>query len=238
MAELVLALDLPDTEQALKMAEKVQKDLNWVKVGLELFCSSGPLIISSLKQMGFAVFLDLKFMDIPNTVYKAVQSAALAGADMLTLHLTGGEDMVRAALKARKEQESVKVKPPLILGVTLLTSFSRENLPWPDTRNLDEIVLDLALKGKKWGLDGAVCSALECAAVKKHCAPNYVCLTPGIRVQTVKDDQKRVMTPEEAVRAGSDFLVVGRPITRDLNPSAAAKKIQARISDAKEYRND
>lgn len=238
MAELVLALDLPNNTEALQMAELVRQDLKWVKVGLELFCNSGPQIITELKQSGFAVFLDLKFLDIPNTVYKAVHSACRTGTDMLTVHLTGGREMIQAALKAKQEIQAEGLCPPLLLGVTLLTSFAPQDLPWPDSRGLTEIVLDLAGKGKLWGLDGVVCSAWECSAVKKQCTRNFLCLTPGIRVQPAQDDQHRVMSPEEAVRSGSDFLVVGRPITKAQNPHLAAQQIQARILHAKENKND
>ena len=238
MSELVLALDLPHSREALEMADLLKKDLNWVKVGLELFCNSGPQIITALAQKGFSVFLDLKFLDIPNTVYRAVHSAGRAGAQMLTLHLTGGQEMVKMAIKAKQELLDEQFPPPLLLGVTLLTSLSAQDLPWPDTRPLSRIVLDLAEKGKNWGVDGVVCSAWESNSVKEFCGQEFLCLTPGIRIQPTQDDQHRVMTPEDAVQAGSDFLVVGRPITQASNPPSAVQDIQKRILQAKESSND
>ncbi|NCC23774.1 MAG: orotidine-5'-phosphate decarboxylase [Deltaproteobacteria bacterium] len=214
MAELVVALDLtPDRAQTV--ARSLRGLVPWVKVGLELFVRSGPDIVAELKVMGFKVFLDLKFLDIPNTVAGAVRSGAASGADMLTLHLLGGADMLRAAVSARNE---VAKPGPLLMGVTVLTSVAD-----PDTADSGKVA-GLAREGLRMGLDGSVCSAREAQKVKALCGPGHLVLTPGIRRPGDEvGDQARTMSPEQAVREGSDFLVVGRPIIGADDPARAVQ---------------
>lgn len=229
MAELVVALDLPDAIPALDLAGKLLPVTPWMKVGLELFTIEGPQIVRELKKMGCKVFLDLKFHDIPNTVRGAVCSALCEGVDICNIHLAGGEAMSRAAVEEMNEARSLGHKG-LLLGVTVLTST-------PDTDgNLSALVLERAVSAKSWGLDGVVCSALEAAAIKQACGAEFICLCPGIRPVGyydggAKDDQSRIMTPPEAVRQGADFLVVGRPITRAADPAATAAEIVASYSN-------
>lgn len=220
MAELVVALDFDDTLDALNMASSLRGQVSWVKVGLELFVTEGPRVLHTLKGLGFKVFLDLKLHDIPHTVSRAALACATAGADLITLHLTGGERMCRGAV------EAVAGLPhkPLLFGVTVLTSLADGELPgYHDS--LSRLAHTLAGEASAWGLDGVVCSGREVASIKLD-FPKLRCLTPGIRLdQDGADDQRRVMTPAQAVAAGSDFLVVGRPITRATDPAGAARDI-------------
>ena len=222
MAELVVALDFDDALDALTMATELRGKVPWVKVGLELFAIEGPRILYSLKGLGYKVFLDLKLHDIPNTVSRAALACAKAGADLITVHLTGGERMCRATLDILRSVPN----RPLVFGVTVLTSLAEGELPGCQ-QPLPDFTRSLADHAVLWGLDGVVCSGRECAGIKAQ-YPDLRCLTPGIRMDyDGTDDQKRVMTPAQAVAAGSDFLVVGRPITRSAHPAAAAAAILA-----------
>ena len=225
MAELVIALDYPDEAGALAMAKQLEGADVWVKVGLELFTAAGPGIILKLKEMGFKVFLDMKFFDIPNTVQGAVRSSVRHGVDMVNIHLMGGERMARAALAGLEEGMADGAAAPLLLGVTVLTSMAQEDLPKGMTTTLDETVLSLATSGKDWGINGVVCSGFEVEKIKQSCGNDFICLTPGIRPVSLGDDQRRTMTPAQAVAAGSDYLVVGRPVTGADSPMHAAQEI-------------
>ncbi len=221
---LIIALDVPSKDEAPTLAHALCGHVRWVKVGLELFCRTGPSLISLLKEMGFKVFLDLKFMDIPNTVKGAAASACAAGADMLTIHLMGGEAMAKAALEGVRKSGKHR---PLVLGVTILTSTSPDDLAWMfhEPKHLSATVLALARKAKSVGLDGIVCSGQEVQKIRKHIHDPFVIVTPGIRLanEDEPDDQKRVTTPEAALCAGSDYLVVGRPVTRSSDPVHAVQ---------------
>ncbi|MDR2726934.1 MAG: orotidine-5'-phosphate decarboxylase, partial [Deltaproteobacteria bacterium] len=191
----------------------------WMKVGLELFTREGPMVVKTLKRMGFQVMLDLKLFDIPNTVRGGVRAASWIGTDLITIHLLGGERMCRAALE---ERDSLEHKP-MIFGVTVLTSLEQGELPVQ--ADLQHLTGELAGKAAHWGLDGVVCSGLDISGIKAA-HPALRCLTPGIRpAGSSDDDQRRVVTPAEAVALGADFLVVGRPITQAKNPVAAAAAI-------------
>ncbi len=224
MSELVVALDYPGADDALAMADRLRGSGVWVKVGLELFTAAGPDLINRLKDRGLPVFLDMKFFDIPNTVRGAVRSGVRHGVDMLNIHIMGGERMARAAVEGLREGALEAGTRPLLLGVTVLTSMAQEDLP-EGFGPLGDTVRQLAVSGHAWGLDGVVCSGHEVAEIKKSCGKSYFCLTPGIRPLAAGDDQRRTMTPGEAVRAGSDFLVVGRPITGAEDPARAAREI-------------
>jgi orotidine-5'-phosphate decarboxylase len=226
MAQLVVALDFKDAACALSMARSLKGTVSWMKVGLELFTAEGPAVVSGLKDMGFNVFLDLKFFDIPNTVQGAVRSAARLGADMVNIHALGGERMAQAAMVGCVEGVVSGAKPPLILAVTMLTSMAAGDLPVDGAPAPSEMALDLAVKAKQYGLNGVVCSGLEVVDIKSACGPEYICLTPGIRPAVLSgDDQRRVVTPAQAVHNGSDFLVVGRPVTGAPSPRDAAVAI-------------
>lgn len=226
MAELVVALDYPDAPSALDMAGELQGTADWMKVGLELYCAEGPAVITGLKELGFKVFLDLKFFDIPNTVQGAVRSATRLGADMVNIHALGGERMARAALAGAHEGARQDGRLPMILAVTVLTSMGPGDLPVAGVPDPSDMALDLAMKAEQYGLSGVVCSGLEVEAIKAICGSGFVCLTPGIRPAVGGgDDQRRVVTPAQAVRNGSDFLVVGRPITGAPSPRDMAAAI-------------
>lgn len=221
MAELVVALDLPDKASALAMAARLAGTVTWVKVGLELYTAQGPGVVAALKGLGFKVFLDLKFLDIPNTVRGAVRSAVGAGADMLNVHASGGARMMQAARQGLDEAAAPGAAP-LLLAVTVLTSMDERDLPLGPGRTVADLVLNLARATREAGLHGVVCSGHEARAVKAACGPGFLCLTPGIRPAGADDDQRRVMTPAMAVAAGADFLVAGRPVTQAADPQAAA----------------
>ncbi len=229
MAELIVALDTQDVTEAYTLAQSLQGTAPWLKVGLELFVQGGPDIITKLKALGFKVFLDLKMYDIPNTVYGGVLSACKMGVDLLTIHTQGGERMARAAMEAVQDfEKNICAKGqtrPLVFGVTVLTSMTQGELPLSQEK-VEDLVLDLAQKAQNWGLDGVVCSGHEAAAIGAHCGKSFLRLTPGIRpVSGSADDQRRTMTPQQAVEAGARFLVVGRPITQANIPSQAAYDI-------------
>ncbi|MGE4290893.1 MAG: orotidine-5'-phosphate decarboxylase [Desulfovibrio sp.] len=230
MSELVVALDFPDATAAVVMAERLRGVAPWVKVGLELFTAEGPGVVEKLKKLDFRVFLDLKFFDIPNTVRGAVRSAGRAGADMCNIHVLGGARMAEAALAGRAES-----RPEMLLfGVTLLTSMTEADLPL-ETCGIKgpELAQRLAVSAKAYYLDGVVCSGLEVAGIKAATAGGLFCLTPGIRPGGAeRSDQRRVVTPAEAVRSGADYLVVGRPITGSAHPDRAAEAIQIEMHRA------
>ena len=212
--KLIVALDVNSFAQAKRLIDKLSSHVNIFKVGSQLFTACGPKIIDYINRKKKKVFLDLKFYDIPNTVEKAVLSAAKHKAFMLTLHASGGFEMLRRAKNAFKGMK----KRPLLVAVTVLTS--------KDEKNTKTKVLDLAKLSKKAGLNGIVCSPRETWLVKKVCGKNFIVVNPGIRpVWAAKHDQKRITTPKEAVKSGADFIVVGRPITEVENPDIAAKKI-------------
>jgi len=223
-ANLVLALDFQTAKDALALAEKLRGVVPWMKVGLELFTAEGPRVISTLKDMNFKVFLDLKFHDIPNTVKGAAKSAALLGADLTTIHHAGGERMAKAALEGVAEAGY----PTLVFAISILTSTSPEEAGFSSAAEVTEAVAAKAAQAKAWGLPGLVCSGHEAAAVKAAAGSGFLCLCPGIRLPEIQmadgaaDDQRRVMTPAMAVKAGADFLVMGRPIARAADPRAAA----------------
>ncbi|OGR35648.1 MAG: orotidine 5'-phosphate decarboxylase [Desulfovibrionales bacterium GWA2_65_9] len=235
--QLVVALDFQTGPEALDMAAKLKGIAPWLKVGLELFVAEGPGIVRQLKALGFLVFVDLKFLDIPNTVRGAVRSAVKSGADMLNIHAIGGLDMARVAVAARNEAvaEMGLTTKPLLFAVTVLTSMMDPGIPVLHGREPASMVLELASATRAAGLDGVVCSGQEAARIKAACGPDFLCLTPGIRIpnpSAPQDDQRRVMTPEAAVAAGSDFLVVGRPITRAPDPAQSARDILRRMAQA------
>jgi orotidine-5'-phosphate decarboxylase len=220
--QIILALDVDDIEKAEDAVNRLYPAIKIFKIGIHLFTAYGPEIVELIRKKGAEVFLDLKFFDIPNTVAGAVRSAVKLQAKMITLHILGDEEMLKAAVKAAKDEAAqLKVKPPLLIGVTVLTS--------KETNSSD--VLTLARIGIEAGLDGVVCSAREAALLRKEIKKEFVIVTPGIRPQGASsDDQKRTTTVEEAVEAGSNFLVIGRPILGAKDPLKAAVELSTRLS--------
>ncbi len=231
--QLIIALDFPNTCTALKTVNAVGSAGTFYKVGLELFITEGYKILPALKDMGKKVFLDLKIHDIPNTAANAVLSSLSHGADIIDLHTQGGLEMMKRSAELLAETCTKKGMPkPLLIGVTLLTSLDEEYLHTYKISSLssDEYVLHLAGLAKKAGLDGVVSSARETEAIKKAMGKGFITVTPGIRLAgSSTDDQKRVVTPEDAARIGTDYIVVGRPITGADDPKAAAEKVLAAL---------
>jgi orotidine-5'-phosphate decarboxylase len=229
--DLILALDVPTREAAAPILRQLRGELRWVKIGLQMFTAYGPNYVREVAGMGFDIFLDLKLHDIPNTVAKAVESLGPLPIRMLTLHTVGGAEMMRAALAAQQ-----KTNPHLLLlGVTVLTSM--------DDAGLREIgipaaspeqVSRLGRLAADAGLRGLVCSPLEVSLLRRLLPADVQLVTPGIRPasEAGADDQKRIMTPADAARAGSSYIVVGRPILQAPDPAAAAKAILAELNGA------
>lgn len=217
--ELILALDVDTKEAAAQLLKGVGSQLKWVKVGLQLFTRYGPDIVREVARYGFKVFLDLKLHDIPNTVASAVRSLKGLPIDMLTLHVSGGKEMVEAACRAAAEFEH----PLELLGVTVLTSMDEGTLQSVGVNYKPlEQVLRLGELGVKGGLKGFVCSPQELKEMRKRLGPEVVLVTPGIREKGANlQDQKRAMTASEAVQNGASFIVVGRPISQAADPSVA-----------------
>jgi len=225
---IIVALDYPDRTAAMQMARQLDPTLCRVKVGKELFTRCGPSIVEALQELGFEVFLDLKFHDIPNTTARAVQAAAELGVWMVNVHASGGRRMMEAS---REALEKVNGARTLLIAVTVLTSMEQRDLA---EIGLDlppiEQVLRLARLTRDSGLDGVVCSAQEVAAIREAVTGPFTLVTPGIRPESAEQgDQRRVMTPAEAIRAGSDYLVIGRPITRAHTPAEVAAQIRQEV---------
>ena len=239
--QLIVALDVETLDKAKELVDSLKDDVDIFKVGSQLFTACGPEIVRFLIGAGKKVFLDLKFHDIPNTVSCSTSSAIVVSAPpvskqvidsleeypglfMMTVHAAGGEDMLKAAVSAAREQaRKSEVKRPLLVGVTVLTSEDK-------TDNIQNLVLQRAQLAKGCGLDGVVASGQEVALLRREMGEDFIIVTPGIRPSGADaGDQKRVATPKEAVTAGSNFLVVGRPIVGVDNPSESAKNILKEI---------
>jgi orotidine-5'-phosphate decarboxylase len=230
---IIVALDVPSAEQALKLAEKVAPAVGAFKIGKELFVSAGPDIVKRVRATGANVFLDLKFHDIPNTVAKAVAAATRLEVQMLTIHTSGGSEMMHAAEKSAQDTaKSLGLQPPLVLGVTVLTSMDSDALTEIGCQaNVGHQVERLAELAVKSGLRGLVCSPLEIVDLREILPDEIQLVTPGIRTGAEKaDDQKRTLSPREAMEAGANWLVIGRPIYAAENPRAAAEKILKSLS--------
>ncbi|MCK7597096.1 orotidine-5'-phosphate decarboxylase [Microbulbifer sp. CAU 1566] len=224
LSPVIVALDYDSAEAALAMAAQLDPAVCRVKVGKELFTIAGPDLVRRLVADGFEVFLDLKFHDIPNTVAAAVKAAASLGVWMVNVHASGGERMMRAAADVLAPLGD---KRPLLIGVTVLTSTAEDELaPVGVNRPLKEQVIALAQLAKNSGLDGVVCSAQEAETLKQACGSEFALVTPGIRpVGAAAGDQRRIVTPVDALKNGSDYLVIGRPITGAEKPAEALKAI-------------
>lgn len=221
--ELILALDVESLEEAREMLKKIGPKLRWVKVGLQLFTKYGPDVVRILADMGYKVFLDPKFHDIPNQVASAIRSLKDLPIGLLTLHVSGGEEMMRWASEARKGMGSSME----LLGITVLTSMDGVGLKSIGVNyTAEEQVLRLARLGVESGLQGLVCSPLELAMLREKLGPGPILVTPGIRPMGADlNEQKRIMTAGEAVVAGASYIVVGRPILKAVDPKKALEEI-------------
>jgi orotidine-5'-phosphate decarboxylase len=229
---IIVALDVPNSEAALELADKVAPAVGAFKIGSELFTSSGPEIVRRIRATSASVFLDLKFHDIPNTVKKAVSSAVRLDVQMLTIHASGGLEMMKAAETAAQETaKELGREAPLVLGVTVLTSMDTKTLTEIGcTSNVGQQVTRLAELAMQAGLRGLVCSPLELVALQQQLPGSVQLVTPGIRTGEEKgDDQRRTLSPKEAIAAGASWLVIGRPIYASADPRAAADRILASL---------
>ena|SRR5581483_4837264 len=230
---VIVALDVPEAESALELAAQLSPVVGAFKIGGELFTSAGPEIVRRIRATGAKVFLDLKFHDIPNTVAKSVAAATRLDVQMLTIHTGGGLEMMQAAEQsAQQTARQAGREAPLVLGVTVLTSMNSNTLSEVGAQaNVGHQVERLANLAMKAGLRGLVCSPLEIAALRQVLPSQMQLVTPGIRTGKEKaDDQKRTLSPKEALAAGADWLVIGRPIYAAPNPRAAAEEIVASLS--------
>ena len=231
--QLIVAIDLEDLAAADQLVTTLSDAVKWFKIGKQLFTAVGPTSVKLLHDAKKNIFLDLKFHDIPNTVAGAVASATKIGANMINIHASGGLEMMRAAGEAAEKQASeLGIPKPTLLGVTVLTSVDEANFQrdFATRRKLKDQVAYLAEQAQKAGLDGVVASPLEIELIREVCGDDFVIVTPGVRPAWAdSNDQQRVMTPAEAIDAGADYIVVGRPITAADNPRDAARRILQEI---------
>ena len=221
---VIIACDFKDKQETLNFLNKFANEQLYLKIGMELFYSEGPEIVREIKKKGHKIFLDLKLHDIPNTVEKAMKSLANLDVDMTNVHASGTIKMMEAGLRGLTKEDGTR---PILIAVTQLTSTSQEAMENDllIKENIEDVVMHYAENAKKAGLDGVVCSPLEVQAVKNRCGKEFLTITPGIRFSTdSKDDQSRITTPAKAKELGSDYIVVGRPITKAENPVEAYRK--------------
>lgn len=226
---IVVAMDFNEAASCLALASQLNPKYCRLKIGKELFTTAGPRLVSELMDLGFDIFLDLKYHDIPNTVAKSVKAAAQLGVWMVNVHASGGRRMLEAA----REAIDASAHPPLLIAVTVLTSMTKEDLL---SVGLDvepeEQVMRLASLTHSVGLDGVVCSAQESRILKASFGEKFCLVTPGIRPEgSASDDQRRIVTPQDAMINGSDYLVIGRPITQSENPSLLCETIYHSLND-------
>ncbi|OGQ78167.1 MAG: orotidine 5'-phosphate decarboxylase [Deltaproteobacteria bacterium RIFCSPLOWO2_12_FULL_60_19] len=234
---LIVALDLDDLERVKALVKLLAGELGMFKVGKQLFTHAGPAVVKMIEEMEGEVFLDLKFHDIPTTVAKAAIEATRLGVKMFNVHASGSLEMMRQTAKeVRRVCRQETLRRPIMLAVTVLTSLEKRDLErvGVDREVLDQVVR-LASLSQEAGMDGVVASPQEVAAIRAACGRRFVIVTPGIRPRGGKqDDQRRVMTPAEAIRAGVDYIVVGRPITEAQDPLSAAREIVAEMAHGME----
>lgn len=222
--DVIIACDFDSAEKTLHFLDQFQNEKPFVKIGMELFYASGPAIVYELKKRGHPVFLDLKLHDIPNTVKKSMRVLSELGVDICNLHALGTIPMMEAAIDGITRPDGTR---PLLVAVTQLTSTDQEHMQSDLLINdsIENVVLHYAMNAKKAGLDGVVCSPLEAGVVHKTCGLNFLTITPGIRFEENNaGDQKRITTPAQAKSIGSDYIVVGRPITEADNPIDAYER--------------
>lgn len=222
--DVIIACDFPSREATLAFLDKFTGKKPYVKIGMELFYSEGPAIVKEIKERGHQIFLDLKLHDIPNTVEKAMAALSKLDVDMCNLHAAGTKDMMEAALRGLTREDGSR---PLLIAVTQLTSTSQERMQQEllIDESLDKVVIKYAQNAEEAGLDGVVCSPLEAGKIHQACGNSFLTVTPGVRfADGDKGDQVRVTTPEKAKELGSDYIVVGRPITKADDPVAAYER--------------
>jgi orotidine-5'-phosphate decarboxylase len=238
MNPILVALDVESAARAIELADLLRGSVGGFKIGKQLFTAAGPAMVRELTSRGDRVFLDLKFHDIPNTVAGAIHSAVATGAWMVNVHASGGSAMMKAAAEAARKEAGALGRPrPLVIGVTVLTSMTDAALNEIGVARpmLDQVV-HLATLAKASGLDGVVASPQETRAIRDACGKDFQIVTPGIRppnegkTRQGKDDQARTLTPAEAISAGANYLVIGRPITAASDPRQAADSIMATLS--------
>ena len=223
LSPVIVALDFADEKQTLQFVRQLSPELCQIKIGKELFTATGRHLVEQLVNQGFKVFLDLKYHDIPNTVASACKIAAQMGVWMVDMHASGGQHMMEAAAEAVSQFQ----QRPYLIGVTVLTSMTQTDLAQTGVdRSIDEQVMHLAKLSQQSGLDGVVCSAQEAVILRDQLGKEFLLVTPGIRLNSKsEDDQRRIMTPKEALAAGSSYLVMGRPITRSAAPVLLLQQI-------------
>lgn len=225
--DVIIACDFKNKEETLKFLEQFTEEKLFLKIGMELFYSEGPDIVREIKKRGHKIFLDLKLHDIPNTVKKAMVSLSKLDVDMCNVHAAGTREMMKAAIEGLTREDGTR---PLLISVTQLTSTSEERMQEELLINekIDKVVMHYAKNTKLAGLDGVVCSPLEAGKVKEVCGKEFLTITPGVRFETDDvGDQVRVTTPKKAKELGSDYIVVGRPITKAENPVEAYRRCVA-----------
>lgn len=231
--KIILALDVKDMVRARHWVELLKDYIGFFKVGQQLFTSAGPAVVGMIKDLGGRVFLDLKFHDIPATVSRAGEEAVKLGVPMFTLHASGGLEMMQRTVDAvEATAKQLTVAKPIILAVTILTSFEQEELRRIGvSKPLEEVVVLLAKLAQKAKVDGVVASAREVRLIRESCGDDFLIVTPGIRPRGAKlEDQKRVLTPQEAIAQGANYLVIGRPILQSKDPVKAVKDIIREIN--------
>ncbi len=229
---LIVALDVDDLEQAAELVRQLAGEVGMFKIGKQLFTHAGPQAVRQIQELGGEIFLDLKFHDIPNTVAKAAIEATRLGVKMFNVHASGSLEMMRLTVKeVRRVCRQQKLRKPIMLAVTVLTSLNQDDLQRVGVeRKVADQVVRLALLTKEAGMDGVVASPHEVADIREACGRRFVIVTPGIRPSDGnRNDQQRVMTPHNAVRGGVDYIVVGRPIVEAKDPVAAARSIVAEM---------
>lgn len=237
---LIVALDVPDRAAAFQMVKKLDGEVGAYKIGLQLYNSEGPDIVRDIQLLGGKVFVDLKFHDIPNTVAQVTRVITRRQAFMFTLHASGGYQMLHSANEAAKDEAGQRgIIKPLALGVTVLTSISQQVFEEEIGihKPIAHQVREWALLSQKAGLDGVVCSPWEITPIREACGEDFMIVTPGVRPSwAASDDQKRIMTPKEAIERGASHLVVGRPITKHSNPKEAARLVVAEMVEGAQLR--
>ena len=229
---IICALDMVDIDLTIAMTDRIRPHVGAVKLGLEFFTANGARGVQHISALGVPIFLDLKFHDIPNTVGKAIRATAGINTFMITVHTSGGQAMLKRAIEASDEVAQLTGKErPLIIGVTLLTSLDQNDVGMLGYKDaLPDQVKRLADLAQYTGLDGVVCSPYEISALRQQCGDDFNLVVPGIRPESADaNDQKRVMTPQEALKKGASYLVVGRPITQAQKPEKAAKDIYSSL---------
>ena len=222
--DVIIACDFASEEETLRFLDQFTEEKPFVKIGMELFYAAGPSIVKKIRERGHPIFLDLKLHDIPNTVKKAMKVLSSLDVDICNLHASGTVPMMKAALEGLVRSDGTR---PLLIAVTQLTSTDQKTMEEELLIHepIDQVVMHYAQKAKEAGLDGVVCSPLEAEKVHETCGAEFLTVTPGVRfADSAADDQRRVMTPEKAREAGSDYIVVGRPITQASDPVAAYRR--------------